>query len=599
MDNRTTNLLLRYLHKAAAPAEVGRLTDRQLLERFVQRRDEAAFEVLVHRHGPMVWRVCRQLLPNTQDCEDACQATFLVLVRKAGSVGRPELLGNWLYGVALRVAGRIRKTVGRRQAHERPGTETLAGQTDGAAGGPDRMGDLHEELYRLPAKYRRPLVLCYLEGRTNEEAARQLRCPLGTLKVRLLRGRAMLRTRLVRRGLAFSPGMLVSALSNGANETLPVSLGETTVRAGLLFATGRAVATGAPCPRAVALTQGVLHAMWWTQGKALAAVLLTVGLFGTGAGWLVFRSTALPAAPSNRAVPGGHAEAARPEPMPPEPAPAPERPGGAPQLPPPGGDAPVTRARLTRACLLGIRDETAWYFRGQKFILAADKDELPTGLVRALLGPGGKAARIRGEWDLDTEKGQLVLTALVVDGKPGPKEVRLGISPAGLMRVNVEHAGQYNVLSFEDKLHVPGPGEIFPIYDVANRIDLKFLQGAWDLRGLEADGKTLPASALQGSRVVVQGNAITLVFQGATSRGTFQLDSVPTPRTLDVTFTEGPEKGNRYLGIYELQEDTWRFCRTPAGKGRPTAFAGKAGSGHLLEKLQRAAEDSTGLPPRP
>ena len=93
---------------------------------------------------------------------------------------------------------------------------------------------------------------------------------------------------------------------------------------------------------------------------------------------------------------------------------------------------------------------------------------------------------------------------------------------------------------------------------------------------------------------VVEGNALTLVSQGATSRGTFQLDSVPTPRTLDVTFTEGPEKGNRYLGIYELQEDTWRFCRTPAGKGRPTAFAGKAGSGHLLETLHRADERDHG-----
>src|SRR5262245_40634936 len=139
MDDRTTNPLLRYLHKVAAPGEVGRLTDRQLLERFVKRRDEAAFEVLVHRHGPMVWRVCRQVLHTPQDCEDAYQATFLVLARKAGSVGRPELLGNWLYGVALRVAGRIRETVGRRQARERPGAETLAQQTAEATVGPDRM----------------------------------------------------------------------------------------------------------------------------------------------------------------------------------------------------------------------------------------------------------------------------------------------------------------------------------------------------------------------------------------------------------------------------------------------------------------------------
>jgi RNA polymerase sigma factor (sigma-70 family) len=592
MHDRTTNPLLRYLHQLAVPAEVGRLTDRQLLERFARRRDAAAFEVLVHRHGPLVWRVCRQVLHNTQDCEDACQATFLVLVRKAGSIRRPELLGNWLYGVALRVAGRARKTVCRRQAHERPGAETLARQTEGAADGPDVMPHLHEELHRLPAKYRQPLVLCYLEGQTNEEAARQLRWPLGTLKVRLLRGREMLRTRLVRRGLALSPGVLVSALAHGVNEALPASLVETTVKAGLLFPAGRALA-----PNAVALTQGVLRAMWWTKVKTLAAVLLLVGLFGTGAGWLSFRTTAAPVAPPRGVAPGGNAEAAPPAPQ--KPAadrPAADRPAAEPRrdppLPAPGGDAPVTRVRLTRACLWGIaRDDHDWYFKGKKFILTGDKGKVPADLARVLLGPDRKAARVTGEWDLDADKGQLVLTALVVDGKPGPKEVRLGISPAGLIRVNIEKLGQYNVASFEDRLHVPGPGEIFPVYDMANRIDVEFLQGTWDLTGQEADGKAAAADALRESRIRVQGNALTLVFQGATSKGTYRLDSVPTPGTLDVTFTEGPEKGNTYLGIYELRGDTWRFCRTLAGKGRPTAFASKAGSGHLLETLRRAADD--------
>src|SRR5262249_10751145 len=134
----------------------------------------------------------------------------------------------------------------------------------------------------------------------------------------------------------------------------------------------------------------------------------------------------------------------------------------------------------------------------------------------------------------------------------GPKEVRLGISPAGLMRVNLEKAGQYNVLSFEDKLPLPSPGVIFPIYEYAHKIDLEFLQGTWDLSGHEGDGQALAATSLQGSKVRVKGTTLTMVFQGAASRGTFQLDAVRTPGTLDVTFTEGPEKGNTYLGIYEL-----------------------------------------------
>src|SRR5262249_4479951 len=162
--------------------------------------EETAFEILVHRHGAMVWRVCRNVLREAHAAEDAFQATFLILVRKAGSIGKPELLGNWLYGVAYRVALRARKMMARRQTHERQGIDVAATQPVDDAAGPDLQPVLHEELQRLPPKYRSPMVLYYLEGRTNEEAARRLQWPVGTLKVRLLRGREMLRTRLVRRG---------------------------------------------------------------------------------------------------------------------------------------------------------------------------------------------------------------------------------------------------------------------------------------------------------------------------------------------------------------------------------------------------------------
>jgi uncharacterized protein (TIGR03067 family) len=233
-----------------------------------------------------------------------------------------------------------------------------------------------------------------------------------------------------------------------------------------------------------------------------------------------------------------------------------------------------------------------WFFRGKKFILAKDdKGEIPASLLQALLGPNRKASRIVGEWDLDTDKGQLVLTGLVADGKPGPKEVRLGISTAGLIRVNLEKAEQYNVESFEDKLPFPTPGVTFPIFKYANQIDLEFLQGTWNLSGQEVDGKTSATGSIRGSKLTVKGNTLTLTSQGVTSQATFQLDAVPTPRRLDVTFTDGPEKGNQYLGIYELQEDTLKWCRTSAGKDRPTAFASKVSSGHILDSLQRAAEE--------
>ena len=194
-----------------AAGEVRLLTDGQLLERYAVQRDEAAFEVLMHRHSAVVWRVCRSVLHETHAAEDAFQATFLILVRKAGSIRRPELLGNWLYGVAYRVAVRARKAVVERQIRERQAAKMFTV----AAAGPavqDLGLLLHEALQRLPATYRSPMVLCYLEGHTNEEAARRLDWPVGTLKVRLMRGRQMLRGKLA--GAAAGMGIKAAAIGN-------------------------------------------------------------------------------------------------------------------------------------------------------------------------------------------------------------------------------------------------------------------------------------------------------------------------------------------------------------------------------------------------
>jgi RNA polymerase sigma factor (sigma-70 family) len=586
-----SNPILHHLRTLVVPGEARRLTDGQLLERFVQGRDEAAFEVLVHRHGAMVWRVCRQVLRDTQDAEDACQATFLVLVRKARGIARPELLGNWLYGVAVRVAHRVRKTASRRQAHERPGVETLGQHPADPGAGSDPEGQLHEELQRLPAKYRCPLVLCYLEGRTNEEAARQLRWPVGTLKVRLMRGREMLRLRLVRRGLGVSAGVLGSTLARGVEAALPAPLAETILKAALPFAAGAATRAGASSTPAVALAEGVLRSMMWTTGKIAAAVVVAVGLLGTGAGWLTFgRAGAGPATPNVAAagVPPGAAPHDNRTAEPARPAPPLGRP-----LPLPGGDGVIIRERFTRTHLSAINTDHDWFFQDRKFILTSDTRAIPPELQKALLGPDRQSARIVGEWDLDTGKGDLVLTAITADGKPGRKEVRLHVSPAGL-RVNLEHGGQYNVISFPPRLVVE-KGVTYPIHEHATRIDREFLQGTWQVVGREVEGRKVPPNDLQGARIVVQGSTLTLTGPGAVSRGTFTLDVASTPRALDVTFTEGPEKGTTWRGIYQIQGDTWTFCRSPAGKDRPTAFLSKPASGQVLETLQRRGEDPTAL----
>jgi RNA polymerase sigma factor (sigma-70 family) len=589
--------LQRFVHQLAAAGELGRLTDGQLLTRFVQQRDEAAFEVLVHRHGALVWRVCRQVLPNAQDREDAFQATFLVLVRKAGSIARPELLGPWLHGVASRVAGRVRGKVLRRTGREHSGVEGLDQISRGPMDEPDLASDLHEELCRLPAKYRQPLVVCYLEGWTNEEAARQLGCPPGTLKIRLLRGREMLRTRLARRGQVVPMATLVAALSPGASEALAAPLADAAIKAGLVFSTCKSTASAALSPRVLALTTGVLQTMWWTKVTTIAAVVFTLGLIG-GAGWLSFRTMAAQPEPS---APIPMVQSTPQEAKPREIAEPSQRP------PEPGGDGIITRARFTRACMPG--NGHTWYFKGKRFLLIGDKGAIPENLVQALLGDNRKAARIAGEWDLDSTQTVLVFTGLTADGKPAAavvpaqqvmvftgltadgkpaaKEARLAVSPAGLLRINMEKAEQYNVLSFEDKLPPPQPGVTFPIYEYAHQIDLAFLQGTWLLKEHVVDGKPLAVRSLERSKVQITGKTLTLVLDGATSKGTINLDAALTPPILDVTFTDGPEKGRTWLGIYELREETLRLCSTRTGKDRPGEFISKAGSGHIFTSTVR------------
>jgi RNA polymerase sigma factor (sigma-70 family) len=181
------------------------MMDSYLLERFLVGRDDTAFRALVDRHGPMVLGVCAQLLDSRQDAEDAFQATFLTLARRAGTIHRCDSIAPWLHRVAVRVALRSRAKTEKyrtlRPAHPEPadehGRETLSEH--------DRQV-LREEMDRLPERFRSPLVLCYFEGKTNEEAARQLHCPVGTVKGRLWRAREMLRGRLTGRGLALSDG---------------------------------------------------------------------------------------------------------------------------------------------------------------------------------------------------------------------------------------------------------------------------------------------------------------------------------------------------------------------------------------------------------
>jgi RNA polymerase sigma-70 factor (ECF subfamily) len=276
--------VLDYLRRIAGPASADGLSDRELLRRFAARRDEGAFAQLVWRHGALVWAVCLRVLRHRQDAEDAFQATFLVLARKAPSVRWRADIGNWLYAVAVRTALKVRAAAARQQRHERRLPEGAA-EPPCPACRDELRPVLDEELGRLPDKYRAPVVLHYLEGKTYAEAARILGWPEGTVAARLARARRLLRGRLVRRGVALSAGSLAVVLAAESAAAPPALLLEQTARAGAASAGGGGLA-GVVSPRVVLLTEEVLRAMLLTKRTIAVGVLLAIGILGLGAGVL-------------------------------------------------------------------------------------------------------------------------------------------------------------------------------------------------------------------------------------------------------------------------------------------------------------------------
>ncbi len=312
MATSTLNPVIDHLRRAVLLRDGAGLTDGQLLESFVSQKDESAFEVLVRRHGPMVLGVCRRVLRNHHDAEEAFQATFLVLVRKADSIVPREMFANWLYGVAYRTALKARSMIAKQRVRERQVMEA----PEPEAIEPDHCWRelqplLDQELSRLPDKYRVPIVLCDLQGKTGKDAARQLGWPEGTVASRLSRGRVMLATRLTRHGLALSGGPLAAVLSqNAASASVPTSLVSSTVKGALLLAGGEIVTAGLASAKVAALTEGVLEAMFVNKLKITLVLLAVIGVVGTGLGGVCYRV----AAKDQPAVPSGQHQVAQVQP---------------------------------------------------------------------------------------------------------------------------------------------------------------------------------------------------------------------------------------------------------------------------------------------
>jgi RNA polymerase sigma factor (sigma-70 family) len=287
MPSDRSNPLLRYIRRLAGrPGDDG-ATDGQLLDAFLSQRDEAAFETLLRRHGPMVLATCRRILRDGQEAEDAFQATFLVLCRKAGSIGKGEFVGSWLYQVACRIALKVRADAARRPVLATPLPDLPAPAAPPDLDWRDLRLVLDEELSRLPEKYRAPLVLHYLEGKTVPQVAQGLGWTPGTVAGRLARARERLRAGLTRRGVTLTAATLAAALSQQAGAgVLPATLVKSAVKVTTLFVLGHAAVPGAVAPKAAALAKAVLHAMLLTKLKVAAGVLLAVAVTATGAGIL-------------------------------------------------------------------------------------------------------------------------------------------------------------------------------------------------------------------------------------------------------------------------------------------------------------------------
>jgi RNA polymerase sigma factor (sigma-70 family) len=272
MASGESGIIWRQIRTLWNEGRIGTLPDEQLLEQFADARGEAAeaaFEALVLRHGPTVLRVCRRVLRDPYEAEDAFQATFLILARRAGSIRKREVLGGWLCRVAYRVSARARVLSVRRRDLDPPGPPRSAERPDALLERDDLRAAILDEVHRLPEKYRLPVELCYLEGRSHDEAARQLAWPVGTVRTRLTWARDRLRDRLTRRGLALPVGLIgTSLVTSAASAGIPAALVKATVEA----AAGRAVGAAV-----IRLVEGVLRAMLMSRIKLAILFVILVG----------------------------------------------------------------------------------------------------------------------------------------------------------------------------------------------------------------------------------------------------------------------------------------------------------------------------------
>jgi RNA polymerase sigma factor (sigma-70 family) len=564
--------ILRALSVAAGVDDA--VSDCELLRRFAEANDRTAFELVVRRHAELVWYVCRTASRDLHTAEDAFQATFLALARKAASV-RDSSAAGWLFRVARNATLRASTRAAQQNTSALPDTLVAPGMAAHEEVVRRELAPLvAEEVDRLSAKLREPVLLCFFEGHTHAEAATKLGWPVGTVASRLARAKQMLRTRLIRRGVVLPAGGLMAVFSDQCVTAAPASLIRT------------ALATGLPAehvpPAVLSLTEGVLSAMRFAQVKTFAACALVVlGL-----------TIAL-------AVASGNATA--------DPAPTP---------PPtltlaviPVAELPplfVAQAKAEDAKKLEEKDlkllKGKW--RVLKQVGAGEEDSLESLAKMQVTIEGSEmllehaGSKLTVQTKIHLAPGQtpkkIDLTALT-----GPEEVK-GKTLLGIYELK------------DDKLTLCCPIE--PIEDtkpaekgrpkefktgdtttlaVFERIkdeqqELESLAGEWKLVQVNTSGKEIAAEELKGAKWVIKGTEVTMAAEGETDeKASLKLDPSALPPAINVTI-EGKEKGKTLVGIYFRQDDKLTICfRDPKDKNieRPTDL--KPGEGHTFVVLER------------
>ena len=284
MADSPLTVLLRRIRKMMAPHQLQTQSNSQLLQAFCTNQDQQAFAALVHGHGPMVWRICQTVLRQTEDAEDAFQATFLVLARRASSIRKAESLPSWLHGVAYHIAVSARRSTVRRKTREAEVQPITSDDPAAEASWREVQAILHEEVDRLPDKYRAPFVLCFLEGRSRAEVALALGLNEGTVWSRLAKARQRLQARLARRGISLSAVLAAAAIADGeAPAAVASQLAERAVESALEYAAGKSMATGLASSKVIGLANGRIASMFLTKIKlTLAVIIASAGLTSAG-----------------------------------------------------------------------------------------------------------------------------------------------------------------------------------------------------------------------------------------------------------------------------------------------------------------------------